>query len=72
MKTGYIFKKGFLWLGWIVAKKEPEVILYAGNNPYQTIGPEIGLEYLTIGFTRKGVTKRLTEYCKKLAEEVKE
>lgn len=33
MVKGYIFKKGLLWLGWIMLKEEQKPILYYDNKP---------------------------------------
>lgn len=65
---GYIFKRKFFYIGWLVVKRGM-TMLYADNNPYMTMKPEMEVEYVTFGLTSKSVTRRLTKKAKKLKGE---
>lgn len=62
---GYCFKRRLLWIGWLVVKNK-QTMLYADNNPYMTIGPEMEVRYLVFGLTQKSVMKKLTKKAEKL------
>ena len=62
---GYCYKYGFIYVGWLIKYTEHERPLYFNNTPYETILPETKLDYLTFGFTKKSVMKRLEKHIKK-------
>ena len=65
---GFIFKRRFLWIGWLMVKREM-TMLYADNNPYTTMQPDMEVTYVTFGLTEKSVIRRLTKKAKKLKGE---
>ena len=67
---GYCFKRRFLYIGWLVVKRET-TMLYADNNPYMTIAPDMEVAYLTFGLTTNSVLNKLRKKAMKL-KEVKE
>lgn len=67
---GYVFSKGFIWIGWILVKREQEPILYSDNIPYTTLKSDLNVEYLTLGISKKRVMKRIEKHGKKLLIEI--
>lgn len=65
---GFIFKRRFLWIGWLMVKREM-TMLYADNNPYMTMQPDMEVSYVTFGFSQKSVMRRLTKKAEKLKGE---
>lgn len=61
---GYVFKKGFLWVGWIIVLHDSAEYYY-DDSPYLTLHSDPGLVYLTFGFTEKSVRKRMGKVCEK-------
>lgn len=68
----FIFKKGLLWIGWILTVKEPEPIPYYDNNPWIVVDQELDIAYMTMGFSENRVRSRLIKYIEKLRESRKE
>lgn len=58
----YVFKHKFIYVGWIVIYRPNEPILYADNTKTITMHNEYELSYMTIGFTEKRVTRKLSKY----------
>lgn len=66
----YVMKKGFVWLGWIVIKREPVSILYCDNNPTIELEPEINMEYVKVSLSKKRCFKAVKRRALKIAGEV--
>lgn len=58
---GYVFRKGFIWLGWLVEYKPSRGTIYYDDAPTMTVEPEYRLTHLVFGFTEKSVIKKLTK-----------
>lgn len=65
----YIFSYGFLWVGWILIKRELKPIPLYSDVKEITMEPEANIEYLTFGFTQKGVFGRVKRKALKMVDE---
>lgn len=64
----FTFKRQLFWIGWLVVKREMSM-LYADNNPYMTMAPEMEVAYVTFGLSKKSAMRRLAKKAKKLKGE---
>ena len=66
MITGFVYKFGLVWLGWIVVKKEePITFYYCDNTTSVTMHYENRIKYVAFGLTRNSVTNKLQNYVYK-------
>jgi hypothetical protein len=63
----YSFRNIF-WIGWIYSMKWPLPKRYFNDEPYQVFCPESWLDYVTFGFTREAVMKKLRKRYEKLKD----
>ena len=64
----YIFSYGFLWVGWILIMREPKPIPFYSDVKEITIEPDVNMEYLTFGFTQKGVFEKVKKKALRMAK----
>ena len=58
----YMFPYKFLYVGWVTVT-DSFTMFYADNEPYAMIPIEPYIRYLTIGFNKKKVMKRLAKWA---------
>lgn len=58
---GYVFKRGFIWIGWLLEYNPPAGVPYYTNLTTMTTDPEHRLTHLVFGFTEKSVIKKLAK-----------
>lgn len=64
----YCFKYGLLYIGWVMSIKTQENPYYFDNRKTLIMYPESWLDYVTIGFTKESVMKKLRRYYEKLKD----
>lgn len=60
----YLFKKGPLWVGWIIRKNEEPARIYSENAPFTTFRREVEILYLTFGLSYKRTSARIKKRIK--------
>lgn len=63
--NGYVFKRWFIYIGWIVLYRPNEPTLYADNIKTETIHNEYELSCMVMGLTQKGVIRKLSKHLEK-------
>lgn len=61
----FIFKKWFIYIGWLIVHRPQEPFLYAANAKTVIIHTEHTLPYATFGFTAKKVKRKLSRYIER-------
>lgn len=60
---GFVFKKGFIWIAWILCINNDSVYYY-DNEPMKPIYTE-GIKFLAFAFTKKRAYKKLEKKFEK-------
>lgn len=63
--NGYVFKRWFIYIGWVILYKPDEPPLYADNIKTTTIHNEYELPCMVIGLTQKRVIRKLSKHLEK-------
>jgi hypothetical protein len=66
----YVFKRWFIYLGFIIIRRVQKPILYADNRKTVTLSPELELSYIALGFSKKRIKKKLQKWLIKHREEL--
>ena len=63
--NAYVYRRRFLFIGWLTVYKPEEPILYSDDCKTITVSNEYELPYMTVGFTERGVIRKLTNYIER-------
>ena len=62
----YCYKYGLFYIGWTISVKSQENLYYSDNTRTVLMYPESWIDYVTIGFTKGSVMKKLRKRYEKL------
>lgn len=65
-QRAYCYKYGLLYIGWAISIKTQENPYYCDNRKTILMYPESWIDYVTIGFTKESVMKKLRKHYEKL------
>lgn len=57
---------GIFRIGWVMVKEPEPTYLYCDNRPYVRLYSTNELRYVTVGFTERGVLRRLKKYVESI------